>query len=100
MANPLVFNDFRRTPLKIDAFLRRVVQPNVANASPSTVTLHFSAEAAKRLRHLATNYGDGSRSDVIRRALHLYDWCRTAEITGASLMLKSADGRMQDVRLP
>jgi hypothetical protein len=100
MSNAIVFNDLRRKTLKIDVFAARRGATHTASASTSTVTLQFSPAAAKRLRELTTSYADGNSSDLIRKALHLYDWCRTAQLNGASLVLKSADGRTHEVQLP
>jgi hypothetical protein len=100
MSNAVVFNDLRRKTLKIDVFAARRGPTHSANAFHSTVALQFSPAAAKRLRELATSYADGSSSDLIRKALHLYDWCRMAQRKGALLLLKSADGRTHEVQLP
>jgi hypothetical protein len=97
MANALTFKDLRRRPAKVDTFGLR---PCIGKSPPSILTLHFSSQAAKRLQQLAAAYAHGSSSDVVRKALHLYDWCRTVELSGASLMLKSSDGRIREVRLP
>jgi hypothetical protein len=100
MSNALTFKDLRHRALKVDALVTRSLQPSVGKSPPSTVTLHFSPQAAKRLQQLAANYAEGSNSDVVRKALYLYDWCRTVEKSGACLLLKSSDGRLREVRLP
>jgi hypothetical protein len=100
MANALTFKDLRRRPVKVDTFAPCGSPPSIGESPPSIVTLQFSSRAAKRLQQLAADYAHGSSSDVVRRALHLYDWCRTVELSGAYLMLKSSDGRIQEVRLP
>jgi hypothetical protein len=100
MANALPFNDLRRKPVKVDAFVPRGLQPSIGKSASSTVTLQFSAEAARRLEQLAARYANGSNSDVVRKALYLYDWCRTVENSGACLLLKSSDGDIRHVRFP
>jgi hypothetical protein len=99
MANPLVFSDLRRRSHMTDSSVWCASQPDSTSAA-STVMLSFSPKAAQRLRQLAVTYAAGSNSEVIRRALHLYDWCRTAELQGASLLLKSSDDMVREIQLP
>jgi hypothetical protein len=99
MANALPFNDLRRKPVKVDAFAPRGLQPSIGKSPSSTVTLHFSAEAGRRLEQLAA----GMRMAAILRSsvrLYLYDWGRIVENSGACLLLKSSDGHIRHVRFP
>jgi hypothetical protein len=100
MANASIFKELRCRSLKVDALVPRSLQPGIGRLPPSTVALHFSPRAATRLQQLALNYADGSNSEVVRKALYLYDWCQTVTKSGASLLLKSSDGRIREVRLP
>ena len=100
MANALIFNDLRHKPLKVEAFVPRSLRATIGKSPPSTVTLNFSAKAARRLEQLAASYASGSNAEVVRKALYLYDWCRTVEKSGARLLLKSLDGHIREVRLP
>jgi hypothetical protein len=45
-------------------------------------------------RHMA------NRKFSMTCAVHLYDWCRTDELHGASLLLNSSDDRVLEIQLP
>jgi predicted transcriptional regulator len=99
MTQPLGSKDVRRPP-NIEVLVPRTLRSTLEESSDSTITLHFAPEAAKRLRELASSYAHGRSSEVVRKALHFYDWCKTAQLDGASLWMKSADGRIRKVHLP
>jgi hypothetical protein len=97
MATHLVFKDLRGKPAKMDLAVPQFLRP----ALPSSFCLRLSAPAATRLEYLAVTYAEGSRSGLIRKAIHVYDWCRTVEAGGSRLLLESPDGTTrQRVKLP
>ena len=74
--------------------------PRIARTSPtSRLTLEMPEPVRKQMEHLKDQTHAQSLTEVIRRAIAVYDLLRTATADGNKIILENADGRQRELAI-